>query len=86
MATMCWLLILGAIVTIAGAAGPSMPDIDWNDVDHLIELRGVYDGWSAAVMSDGTFVNRWAGLPGFEGRAAVVDAFLAGEEPDGRWF
>lgn len=25
----------------------------------LIEIRGVYDGWSIAEMKDGTLVNRW---------------------------
>lgn len=58
----------------------------WEDVDHLIELRGVYDGWSVAVMKDGTRVNRWESITGYEGRAAVTAAFLRGEEPNGRWF
>ena len=31
-----------------------------NNIDHLIELRGVYDGWSIAVYQDGTMRNRWA--------------------------
>lgn len=55
----------------------------WEDVERTIELRGVYDGWSAVVMKDGTTINRWRG----EGsaREATVDAYLAGEEPDGRW-
>ena len=25
----------------------------------LIELLGVYDGWSIGVLPDGTMVNRW---------------------------
>ncbi|AYG02384.1 hypothetical protein [Gryllotalpicola protaetiae] len=29
-------------------------------IAHLIELPGVYDGWSVAVLKDGTYVNRWA--------------------------
>lgn len=43
-------------------------------IDHLIELRGVYDGWSIAVMTDGTIKNRWANdagdgpEPGYERR------------------
>jgi hypothetical protein len=34
---------------------------DWtmDDVDTLIEIRGVYDGWSAALLKDGRYVNRW---------------------------
>lgn len=46
-----------------------------DDIDHLIELSEVYDGWSIAVIRDGTLVNRWArpeapyrGLPGYERR------------------
>lgn len=31
------------------------------DVDHLIEIRGVFDGWSILVRkSDGAHLNRWA--------------------------
>ena len=43
-------------------------------VDHLIELPGVYDGWSIAVFMDGTMLNRWANdegtgpAPGYERR------------------
>ena len=25
----------------------------------LIEIRGLYDGWSVAKLPDGTLVNRW---------------------------
>lgn len=64
----------------------------WEDVDHLIELRGVYDGWSVAVMRDGTRVNRWANADGngpdvrYTRRYEITEAFLRGEEPKGRWF
>ena len=60
--------------------------IDMKDVSSLIELRGVYDGWSVAVMKDGRRLNRWAEVPGYERRAATVDAYLNGEESYGRWF
>ena len=33
--------------------------MDESKVSHYIELRGVYDGWSIAVMQDGRMVNRW---------------------------
>ena len=33
-------------------------------IAHLIEFRGVYDGWSIAVLKDGSLVNRWAGPDG----------------------
>jgi hypothetical protein len=33
--------------------------IEPNDVDYYIEIRGVYGGWSAAKMKDGTLRNRW---------------------------
>ncbi len=34
---------------------------DWSmdDVDTLIELPHIYDGWSAARLKDGRLVNRW---------------------------
>lgn len=34
--------------------------IDASKVAMYIEFRGVYDGWSAARMDDGTIVNRWS--------------------------
>lgn len=38
---------------------------DYKDrIDHLIELDGVYDGWSIAVLKDGTRINRWANAMG----------------------
>lgn len=33
--------------------------IDREQVAHVIELRHVYDGWSVAVMRDGSLRNRW---------------------------
>jgi len=62
-----------------------MPEpINMEDVELVIELLGVYDGWSVAVMKDGTRINRWRG----EGsrREEVTDAYLRGEESNGRWF
>lgn len=67
-------------------------NINWDEVDHLIELRGVYDGWSIAVMKNGTQINRWANddgtgpAPGYEYRYEVTEAFLRGEESNGRWY
>lgn len=29
------------------------------DVEVLIEIRGIYDGWSVAKMKDGNYINRW---------------------------
>lgn len=54
--------------------------IDMFEVDHLVEIRGVFDGWSIAVMKDGTVVNRWANLPGFERQAEATEAYIAGAE------
>lgn len=52
-----------------------MPDrFQWDEIDHVIELRGVYDGWSIAVLKDGRMLNRWANdagdgpEPGYERR------------------
>lgn len=30
-----------------------------DEVVLLIEIRGIYDGWSVAKMKDGRLVNRW---------------------------
>ncbi|TWI04853.1 hypothetical protein IP90_00993 [Luteimonas cucumeris] len=32
---------------------------DFPDGTILIEIRGIYDGWSVAKLPDGTLVNRW---------------------------
>lgn len=34
-------------------------EIDKEKVLHLIEIRGIYDGWSVARMKDGRLLNRW---------------------------
>ena len=31
-----------------------------DDVEMLMEIRGLYDGWSAAYLKDGRLVNRWS--------------------------
>jgi hypothetical protein len=33
--------------------------VDQNDIDHGVELRGVYDGICYWVMKDGSYVNRF---------------------------
>jgi hypothetical protein len=56
---------------------------DSPQIDHLIELRGVYDGWSIAVMADGTYENRWANkagdgpAPGYERRWRAAEDAIA---------
>ncbi len=30
-----------------------------SEVAYLIEIRGLFDGWSIAVLEDGTWKNRW---------------------------
>lgn len=35
-----------------------------SNVAYHIEIPGVYDGWSIAVLEDGTLTNRWAGDDG----------------------
>lgn len=52
------------------------------EIDYLIELRGVYDGWSIAVHKDGTLRNRWAGEdgkaePGYERRYGAAERAIA---------
>jgi hypothetical protein len=47
---------------------------DDDDIDVLIELDNVYDGWSILKLKDGTLINRWAdpetglALEGYERR------------------
>lgn len=55
-----------------------MGDFSPDRIAHLIELRGVYDGWSIAVLEDGSLINRWAGpaaagLPGNERRFEATE-------------
>ena len=58
-----------------------MEDMSENapQIDHLIELRDVYDGWSIAVYTDGTIKNRWANdagdgpEPGYERRWRMTE-------------
>jgi hypothetical protein len=59
-----------------------MTTIDSSQIAHLVELRGVYDGWSIAVMKDGSLVNRWAdddgsAAEGYERRWAATDEVIA---------
>jgi hypothetical protein len=48
----------------------------------LVQLQGVYDGWSIAMLNDGTAVNRWANddntgpEPGFERAYAATQAAM----------
>lgn len=60
-----------------------------DDIDHVIELRGVYDGWSVAVLKNGIRVNRWAGIdgqaiPGYERRWKMTEDYLAGRAIPGQ--
>lgn len=57
-----------------------MPEYREADIDHLIEIPGIYDGWSIARLKDGRVVNRWAGIDGYEQRAGRVQAYIE------RWF
>lgn len=51
---------------------------DWtlDDVDCGIEIPEFYDGVSVWSLKDGRYVNRWAGVPGYEVLASRVDAWL----------
>lgn len=65
-------------------------DDEGDGIAWLVELRGVYDGWSVAVMQDGTRVNRWGkngvAYPGHERQFETVESYLRGEDAEGRWF
>lgn len=41
-------------------------------VGMLIEIRGVYDGWSVAVLKDGRIYNRWANSKGWFGESRWI--------------
>lgn len=53
-------------------------NIDLDQVDYAIDgdSYGIYDGVIIWVMKDGTMVNRFAGQPGQERRAAAVDTLI----------
>lgn len=46
------------------------------DIDYGIEIQGVYDGVAVWVLKDGTMVNRFAGEPGYERRAARIQDYI----------
>lgn len=60
-----------------------MDESDAPTIDYLIELRGVYDGWSISVWTDGTIKNRWANAtqsgpePGYERRWKATENAIA---------
>lgn len=58
--------------------GFDRPERDWSmdDVETLIEIRGVYDGWSAARLKDGRLVNRWDATA-YPARFKATEGFLA---------
>ena len=43
------------------------------DIETYIEIRGIYDGWSVAVMKDGWMLNRW---PPDDRRHAATQAWI----------
>lgn len=38
----------------------SVDNWSMDDVELVCEVRGLYDGWSWAILKDGSAVNRWA--------------------------
>lgn len=46
------------------------------DIDYGIEVSEIYDGVIVWVLKDGTWVNRFADMPGYERRAARVQAYI----------
>lgn len=45
-------------------------------IAELVELPGVYDGWSIAVLTDGTRINRWANEDGTAAREGYERRYL----------
>ncbi len=54
-----------------------MPEFNHADIDYGIEISEIYDGVAVWVLKDGSLVNRFAGRPGWETRAARIDAWIA---------
>jgi hypothetical protein len=46
------------------------------DIETGIVLPEVYDGISVWLLKDGSMVNRWAGIPGMEYRAAQAQRYI----------
>ena len=51
-----------------------MSEIREANVEYYIEIRGIYDGWSVAVMKDGRMLNRW---PPSDRRHKPTQAWIA---------
>ena len=53
------------------------------NIETYIKIRGIYDGWSVAVMKDGRMLNRW---PPDDRRHAPTQAWIAmkAEQDGGR--
>ena len=52
-------------------------EIDETELDHYIEIRGIYDGWSVAKMKDGRLINRW---PESDGRFKPTQQWIEGSK------
>lgn len=58
--------------------------IEMSDVEILIEIRGIYDGWSVAKMKDGSYRNRWsADDPRHAPTQECIDRMIATEARKG---
>ena len=54
-----------------------MSTIDPTEIVNLIEIRGIYDGWSVAEMRDGSYLNRWDATI-FPARHAATQTYIDG--------
>lgn len=57
-----------------------MTEENWEDAAILIEIRGIYDGWSVKQMPDGTLVNRW---PPDDRRHAPAQQWIEKQKAEG---
>ena len=55
-----------------------------DEIAYGVEIPGLYDGVAYWVMKDGSRVNRWAGIEGYERRAAAVQKVMDANGRAGR--
>ena len=60
---------------------------DHGDVAYVVEIQGLYDGYSIVVYDDGHWQNRWedeggSPIPGLERRWKATNEYIAKNRPN----